>query len=366
MAKQPADRYPTAGAFARAARHALGVTSGERETVPPGSKRRRIAWIAGLVALVSLAAIVAIVAAADQDDDRPAVGAEPPGRPAAVKLDPETGAVEASIEGFSARSVPTFVGDLAAGEGGVWAGLPPLVHHLDPVTGTIRRSIPVPLPFAALAVGFRTVWVARPYIVERINPATDELLRPVRLEQPHGIVSASEIAVGTDAMWVATNDALYRIDPFTARVIASTDISGSTGLTVAYGTVWVVDDFSATLTAFDESNGKVRDSVGIPGSLDDVVAGSDSVWVLDHEAGVVSVVDPDSLSVLDTVRVGGDERDIVFGASAVWLADGSDRSVTRIDPVNMQTAHFEVAGEALHVTVDRGTGDLWVLVVPEA
>ena len=88
--------------------------------------------------------------------------------------------------------------------------------------------------------------------------------------------------------------------------------------------------------------------------------------MLDHEAGVVSVVDPDSLSVLDTVRVGGDERDIVFGAGAVWLADGSDRSVTRIDPVNMQTAHFEVAGEALHVTVDRGTGDLWVLVVPGA
>ena len=48
----------------------------------------------------------------------------------------------------------------------------------------------------------------------------------------------------TARLWAATNDALYRIDPFTGRVIDTTEITGSTGLTVADGTVWVVDDFS--------------------------------------------------------------------------------------------------------------------------
>ena len=125
-------------------------------------------------------------------------------------------------------------------------------------------------------------------------------------------------------------------------------------MTAAEGTVWIVDDFSGTLTAFDESNGEARDSIDISGSLDGVVAGGGSVWVLDSEAGVVSVVDPDSLAVVDTVRVGRDERDIVFGADAVWLADGSDRTVTRIEPASRQTTAFDIPGEAQYVTVDAG------------
>src|SRR5262245_37386032 len=169
MAKRPADRYPTAGELARDARHAVGVSSGEKAALAASTRRRPIALIAGLVALAAIVAVTAIVLSSGSDDDRSAASANPPVRPAALMLDPDTGSVEASIEGFSARSLPSFAGDLVAGEGGVWAGLPPLVHHLDPVTGTIRRSIPVPLPFADLAVGFRTVWVARAYTVERIN-----------------------------------------------------------------------------------------------------------------------------------------------------------------------------------------------------
>jgi YVTN family beta-propeller protein len=187
----------------------------------------------------------------------------------------------------------------------------------------------------------------------------------VRLAEAQGIVDVSKIAVGQDAMWATTQSALYRLDPFTAGVIGKTEITGSTGLAVADGTVWVVDDFAGTLTAFDESSGGLRDSVDLPGSLDGVVAGGGSAWVLDHEAGVVSVVDPDTLTVLDTVRVGGDERDIVFAAAAVWLADGADRSVTRIDPVDRLTTAFDVPGDAQGVTVDR-EGALWVLSVPEA
>ena len=166
-------------------------------------------------------------------------------------------------------------------------------------------------------------------------------------------------------MWATTQSALYRIDPITARVIGRTEITGSTGLAVGDGAVWVVDDLTGTLTAFEESDGSERDSVTLPGSLDGVVAGGGSVWVLDREAGVVSVVDPDTLTVLDTVRVGGDERDMVFGGGAVWLADGADRTVTRMDPVDRRTTAFDVPGEAAFVSIDQD-GDVWVLSVPAA
>jgi outer membrane protein assembly factor BamB len=177
----------------------------------------------------------------------------------------------------------------------------PLVNHLDPVTGTVRRSVRIVFPSGKMAVGFRTVWVAVGNEVKRVNPATDELLRTVHLEDPQGIVGAGEIAVGEGSIWATTDGALYRIDPFTGRVIGSTEITGSTGMTAADGTVWIVDDFSGTLTAFDEPSGNLRDSVEIPGSLDGVMAGGGSVWV-DTEAGVVSVVDPENMTVVDTLR----------------------------------------------------------------
>jgi Protein kinase domain len=365
LAKAPSERHETAGAFARDARRAVGVSSGVRAVVPQ-RQRRRLGWIAGFAVAAAAGVIaVAILVSSGDSADEPVAAATPPVRPTAVMLDPDTGSVEQTIGGFTYRQAPTLVGDLAAGEGGVWVGAPPLVYHLDPVTGAIRDSIHLPLPGGNLAVGFRTVWMAVANAVQRINPATDQSLRSVRLEEAQGIVDVSKIAVGQDAMWATTQSALYRLDPFTARVIGKTEITGSTGLAVADGTVWVVDDFAGTLTAFDESSGGLRDSVDLPGSLDGVVAGGGSAWVLDHEAGVVSVVDPDTLTVLDTVRVGGDERDIVFGAAAVWLADGADRSVTRIDPVDRLTTAFDVPGDAQGVTVDRD-GALWVLSVPEA
>ena len=144
----------------------------------------------------------------------------------------------------------------------------------------MRGSADVGLNAGNIAVGFRTVWVSVANEVARINPSKDALLRTVRLGDAQGtIAGAGEIAVGDRSMWATTDRALYEIDPFTGRVIGSTQITGSTGMTVGDGTVWIVDDFSGTLTAFDESNGDVRESVAIPGSLDAVASGGGSVWV---------------------------------------------------------------------------------------
>jgi outer membrane protein assembly factor BamB/predicted Ser/Thr protein kinase len=365
LAKHPAGRYATAGDLARDARRAAGVSGGERAAVPALPMRGAIAWIAGLIGIVAVIVTIAVIVVPTGSGDPPPA-ASPRVHPKAVMIDPETGSIESSIGGFTYRRVPTVIGDLAAGDGGVWVVIPPMVDHLDPVTGTVRGSAAVGFPGGEVAVGFRTVWVATGNEVERVNPATDETLRTVHLEDPQGIIGAGEIAVGEDAVWATTNRALYRIDPFTGRVLGSTEITGSTGLTAAHGTVWVVDDFTGTLTAFDEPSGDAHGSVQIPGSLDDVVAGGGSVWVLDTDAGVVSVVDPERMAVVDTVRVGGDERDIVFGADAVWLADGSDRTVTQIEPATRQTSAVDIPGEVPYVTVDQDTGEVWALSVPEA
>lgn len=363
LAKDPAERYPTAGDLARDARHATGVSSGERTTVTATSKRRTFALMAGLLGLAAVVVTMVVVFAAGNSDEGRPTPAEPAVTRAVVRLDPETGAVEQSIEGFQFRPTP-LGGSLAVGEGGVWFGSPPIVTHLDPRTDAIRATVTTG-QYAIVAVGFRTVWVAVADELERINPATDELLRAIPLRGALGISSVPEVAIGKDAVWVATDRALFRVDPVAGRVIGRSPLNGSDGLAVGDGSVWVADDFGGALTAFDESSGAVRDSTEISGSLDGVAAGAGSVWVLDREAGVVSVVDPDTLSDVGTIRVGGDERQIVFGAGAVWLADGAEESVTRIDPVSKQPDRFDLGGTVLYVAIDQETDEIWAGVVPE-
>ena len=73
MAKRPSDRYASAGEFARAARHAVGVTSGERQAAAPRSPRRRILLVAGAVA-AALAVAGLALALSSGDDGTPPSG----------------------------------------------------------------------------------------------------------------------------------------------------------------------------------------------------------------------------------------------------------------------------------------------------
>ena len=369
LAKDPIRRFATAGAFARDGRHATGAPSDERTALVVPPSRRRIAWAAGMIGLAALVIAFAVTRLVGDGGEEPRTAApravSPVAKPTVVNLDPETGAVEQSIGGFQFRADPYFGGSLAVGEGGVWVGNPPVVLHLDPRTNSIRDTISLGSPYTVLAVGFRTVWVASPEDVDRVNPATDQLLSTIPLAEVQGIPSVPDIAIGRDAVWVSTDETLFRVDPIAGRVIDRIRLDGSNAMALGEGMVWVLDDFSGTLTAFDESSGAARDSSTIAGSLDGVAVGGGSVWVLDREAGLVSVVDPDAMSVVDTIRVGDDERQIVFGAGDVWLADGTEGSVTRIDTTSKQLASYDLGGNVPYVAIGDEPDGVWAGVVPK-
>ena len=364
MAKKPADRYATAGVFARDAQHALGVASGERDAVP--RKRRRLALIVGAGVLVAAMAVAGVILARPEpggSGSQAPIGTE--GLGSVAQLDPETGEIVQAVPGISYARAELQTGGLAAGEGGVWVGSPANIQHVDPVTGTLRRTITIQ-SFAATVpvVGFRTVWVDTGLMVERINPATDDVLRPV--PYGHGEQAfVTWIALGGGAVWTASQNSVYQIDPVENRVVREISVPGSTGIGVGAGAVWVIDDLSSELTRIDPRTGEVTGAAHVAGSLDEVVAGGGSVWVLDKDAGTVSVVDPARLEVRDTIRVGSDETDMVFGGGAVWLADGAARSVTRLDPLTHEPTVFEVGGRVENVAVDPDSDAVWVLLAAE-
>jgi YVTN family beta-propeller protein len=365
MAKRPSERYPSAGEFARAARHAVGVSSGERETAAPPSPRRRV--LAAVAAIAVALAVVGLALALSSGDD-----GTPPAGPAATgsltnvvqRIDPETGEVMQSIGGIVHKQENLRVSGFAAGEGGLWVTNFANLQHVDPVSATVRGNVPIQSPFLTPVVAFRTVWIATDDAVERVNPATDELLRPIGLTETAGIAIPPYIAAGEGAVWVVLDNVLSQIDPATNEIVhVTTPVPGSTGIAVGEGAVWVIDKLTGSLTAIDPGTGAARASTDLPGNLDDVVAGGGSVWVLDRAVGTVSIIDPQTLTVDATVRVGDGELNLVFGAGAVWLADGAANTISRIDPVTSGLTTYPMAGPVADVAVDQDTGALWVLLV---
>ena len=364
MAKRPSDRYASAGEFARAARHVAGVTSGERQAAAPRSPRGRILLVAGALAAALAAAGLALALSSGDDGT-------PPSDPAATgsltnvvqRIDPRTGEVVQSIGGINQKAENLRVSGFAAGEGGLWVTNFANLQHVDPVSGTVRANVSIQSPFLTPIVAFRIVWIATDDAVERINPATDELLRPIGLEQLSGIAIPPYIAAGEGAVWVVLDKVLSQIDPATNEIVhETTPVPGSTGIAVGEGAVWVIDKLTGSLTAIDPATGEARASADLPGNLDDVVAGGGSVWVLDRAVGTVSVVDPQTLTEDATVRVGDEEQNLVFGAGAVWLADGPATTLSRIDPVTRELTTYPMAGPVVDVAVDQDTGTLWVLI----
>lgn len=363
MAKRPSERYASAGELARAARHATGVASGERETAGPPTPRRWILLAVGAAALI-LAAIGLALALSSGGDGARAPGPAPTGSltNAVQRIDPETGEVIQSIGGIVYKQENLRIGGFAAGEGGLWVANFANVQHVDPVSATVRGTVHIDSPFLSPIVAFRTVWVATDDAVDRINPATDQLLRPIELTPITGIAVPPYIAAGEGAVWVVLDTTLTKIDPATNEIVGETPVPGSTGIAVGEGAVWVIDKLSGSLTAIDPETGAVRDSVNLSGNLDAVVAGGGSVWVLDKAVGIVSAVDPQTLTVEATVRVGDGEEGIVSGAGAVWLADGDAGSISRIDPLTRELTVFPMAGPVAEVAVDPDASAVWILL----
>ncbi len=169
-----------------------------------------------------------------------------------VRVDPATDAVRT----FSLPPGKTW--DLAAGEGGVWlsVAMPPSVGvlRIDPANGRVVARISGDHLFGQVAVGDGAVWASDGAAVARINPrtgrmtATAPLLSPLPASGPSPVLNGSGLlAVAPGVAWVtragnAHHASVLRIDPRTGRLTgAGLRIGRQPQAVAASGaTLWVV------------------------------------------------------------------------------------------------------------------------------
>jgi DNA-binding beta-propeller fold protein YncE/predicted Ser/Thr protein kinase len=371
VAKNPAERYPSAGALIAAAREVQGATPAEtaalsqtadRPTMGRAASKRPIwaleqrhvsprRWVfAAAATLVALAIVVGLVLCFNGGG--PAVSA-----PIAVGAGPlRLAAGEGGIwvtsqrDGTLSRIDPAEprkvvarirlgrgIAGVATGAGSVWVASPRSgrVLRVDPSNGAVLARIAVGGRPGAIAFGGGRVWVADEggAGIAAINAAGSRVFK--RGIAPHS--TPLRLAVGAGGLWVsnASTGAVRRIDLGSAVAAPPVAVGrGPTGLTVAGGVVWVADSRSDAVTRLDPATHTLLGepiAVGAaPGGID---AGTEAVWVANSGDDTVSRIDIESGEVDgDPIGVGSDPGAVAVGEEAVWVADNGDGAVTRIEP----------------------------------
>jgi DNA-binding beta-propeller fold protein YncE len=366
-AKDPLDRYRSAGELIAAARVGAGsevrptaVLSddrSERTTVPNASQgwfglrgRRAALWIFSGFAVIAIGialAVFLLLGSEDPSVSAPIAVGTPPLRITAdgqgawvtserdgtvTRLDPDSGKRLRQV------SLARGISGIAIGSKWLWVTDPRRHELLRLDAKTLRQQQAIPIPGApgpiALSADPPRVWVAdedgRGIAV--VNAESD---RRIRTQLPP-LAAPLRLAVGAGGLWASSSStaSVRRIDLGTLEP-GEPILAGArpAGITIAQAAVWVTNPPRGTVTEIDPSLREVRAQVTVgskPGGID---AGTSAVWVANAADGTVSKIGLDSGEVEgDPIQVGPEPGAVAVGGEAVWVANNGDGTVTRIEP----------------------------------
>jgi Protein kinase domain len=372
VARDPAQRFGTAGELVEAARECQGATPAvtqaltdpaERPTLgradgggapqhPHVGWRDRVAgaprqWLGALVAVLAGAIALAflLLGGGGPSVSAPIAVGDPPLRLAVGPetvwvtsapdgtlsgIDPETGQVRSRMR------VGRGASGVAIGAGSVWVSNPRTgeVLRIDPIKHVTVR-IPVGGSPGAVVFGGGRLWVADEdgAGVTAVDAKEDRVLK--RGIAPHA--TPLRLAAGAGAIWAssASTGSVRRIDLGTAAAGAPILVGrGPAGVTVGGGLVWVANSRAGTVTRVDPSIRAIfGDPISVgprPGGID---AGTESVWVANAaDATVTRIGIEDGEAEGDPIDVGPDPGAIAVGDESIWVANNGDGTVTRIQP----------------------------------
>ena len=364
VAKDPAERYSSAGELIEAAAAREGTTPAvtqvlaadrERPTARIVEKPRRPGrltartrqWIGAAVAATAGAVAVAllVLGGGGVSVSTPIAVGDPPLR---LAVGPRTvwvtSAADGTLSGVDSETrkviskwhVGSGVSGVAIGAGSVWV--------TNPENGTVLRVEPGGAVTARIRIGGRPgaivsgggrIWVADEdgAGVTAIDANEARIVR--RGLPPHA--APLRLAVGAGGLWVssASTGTVRRIDLGTlaagAPILAG---RGPAGVTVGHGLVWVANSRGGTVTRVDPSLHTVIGApilVGSrPGGID---AGTTAVWVASAADDSVTRLDLTSGDPIgDSISVGPKPGAVSVGPEAVWVANNGDGTLTRIEP----------------------------------
>jgi YVTN family beta-propeller protein len=395
LAKEPDDRFPSAGDLGRAAAAAsvgaptveaersVGVgaaapgppeatTTAERELadaeppsattlegqtpptpdrIPPPSRRFRGSLLALVGAGVAVAVVAVILISGGGGGDESSNTAQTGGgdQPVAEKA--------------TVAEPPVAVGKLPVnlihGQEGLWV-TNRLGESISLVDGDPAKQIgepfALPLKPEGIAVGDGSIWVSgynQPNLL-RVNPDSGQLEDTIGVGAPPG-----NVAFGQGALWVANSGAntITKVEPSSGATRTITVGSNPYGLAVGGDAVWVTNRGDGTIQRINPANGHVEAPIDVGQNPKGIAVAGGAEWVANSDDDTVSQVVGGVEA--KTIDVGPEPRGVAAGFGSVWVAIGGGDSVVQIDPATAKIVETIPAGGGPEgITV--GPKSVWV------
>jgi YVTN family beta-propeller protein len=127
----------------------------------------------------------------------------------------------------------------------------------------------------------------------------------------------------------------------------------------AYGSLWVANLGSASLSRVDPATNRVTGTVAVGASPCGLAAGAGAIWVDGYGTGNVERVDPRTLERTRRIASGPGVWDVAFDGRYVWADNNADGTVVKIDPrSNRVVRRIGTGGAPTGLAV--AFGSLWV------
>jgi YVTN family beta-propeller protein len=355
LAKQPEDRYQSAGDLGRAARAALEgmpVTEPERVVGVGAAAPTEMFDVLGEPETAAAAAPGAAEAATPPDVTAPTYAPPPTKRGSrAVVL----AVIAAIVLAGGAYALLGGGGDSASegGSGGGGGG-----GGGGEAAGTVTDEIAMPGFPVGIGVGIKATWVGRRLEgqLTQIDPQTNEQTRNVAATQPVGV------AVGEKAVWAVDQEGgrLFKITAGTDTPETLSLAGGPADLAVDQTGVWVAL-FESDAVAHVVDPLSLSSTFPVGRSPYGVALGEGSVWVSNRGDGTVSQLNPDTGDVEQEIPVGKNPKGITVSQGKVWVVNTDDDTVSAINPGDSKAeAPIDVGDEPRDIAFDDESGRLWV------
>lgn len=394
MAKDPNERFPSAGDLGRAALAAAEgqapatpertVAAGEAAPVTDASQRaaatvpaagavsdgterkprRRGAAlaIAVVAALIAIAAVL-LVSGGGDDGETPQVEDDAlhaelslvsipvEGTPERIAVGENAAWVASTrngevtpIEPDGTKGEPIAVGDapaaLATGAGAVLvvvqggSGIARIDATTREMTGTTRADLD---PDGDLVFDGDAFWgVVSDRQLARIDAETGQAVETVAT--PPGLLG--RLTFGDEAVWATAEmqgrRAVLRIDPASGDVVATVPLGRSSfpeGLAFGEDVLWVLDSTTNSLLRVDPATNRVTTNTKVRFGIssDDVAVEAGAIWQANFEPSSLRRFDPATGAVAETIRIDTDQAsELAVGLGSAWITLPDTDQVTRL------------------------------------
>jgi hypothetical protein len=388
MAKDPDERYPSAGDLGRAALAAAGraATPGPERRVAVGeaapgdgqetvvspdqaatavagsarARRRLWPWALAVVPIAALAVIAVLVldGGGGSGDGGQTTGAR-------TTTTNQQGDAAVPTKALKLQGRPNNI--VVAG-GNAWvvrSGIDRLAA-IDAKTLKRKPYSPRVGDPAGEAAGFGKLWVAN-----QVGPTLVPIGLKSHRQEGRAVVLPAEgrpvaVAVGERAVWVGLRGSpghLLRVDPRKREVAKDIVLpDGLQNIAVGGGAVWVIARRRNTVTRVDIASATQR-PIFVGERPFGIAYGEGAVWVTNNGDDTVTRIDSGSLNTL-VVETGRGPKGIAVGAGGVWVADSIASTLTRIDPETNAPVGPPIRVATNPYAVDVAGTDVWVTSPP--